>query len=98
MSRSVRSLLLVAAVALSGCYKTKLTNVSPGGSPGAEVKVWSHALLAGLIPLSEIDVGSKCGDKGVWKVDTKVGFLSLLAAGITSSIYSPTNVVITCKG
>ncbi len=98
MSRSVRSLLFVAAVALSGCYKTKLTNVNPGGSPGAEVKVWSHALILGLIPLSEIDVGSKCGDKGVWKVDTKVGFVSLLASNFTFGIYSPTNVVITCKG
>ncbi|MBX2802981.1 MAG: Bor family protein [Myxococcales bacterium] len=93
----VRSMLLVSILAMAGCYKTNLANFSNEGSPGNTVVVWSHSLLYGLIPLSEVDVNSKCGDNGAWAVSTRQNLWNLLLTGITSGIYSPTVAKITCK-
>ena len=98
MSQMMRFVMVAALATLAGCYKAELTNFTAGGSPGAEVKVWNDALLVGIIPLSDVDVTEKCGDKGVWKVETKVSVLAAIVSGLTFNLYSPNNIVITCKG
>ncbi len=92
-----RLVLFCAMLALSGCYKTNLTNFGAGGGPGTEVKVWNHAVLAGLIPLSDVEVKEHCGDKGVWAVSTRVNGWQVLLGSLTMQIYSPTTARITCK-
>ena len=95
----MRNLLLIAPLfLLGGCYKTNLSNFAAKGSPGPEVKVWSHALIAGLIPLTEIDARGACGDRGVWAVSTRVNVWNALLASLTGGIYTPTTAKITCKG
>ena len=49
-------LIIGAMLALSGCYKTSLVNFPDAGSPGAEVTVWQHNLILGLVPLTEVPV------------------------------------------
>jgi hypothetical protein len=93
-----RSLLLLAAIGLAGCYKTSVTQISPGGKPGVEVKLWSHALINGLIPLKDVSVADACGDAGVWKVETRLAAGGVAATYVTFGIYTPTTVVVTCKG
>lgn len=96
MTRVLRCLL--ASTLLAGCYKTNLNNFSSGGGPGREVRIYSHTLILGLIPLTEIDVQKQCGSQGVWAVSTRASFLTLVASGFTSGIYLPMQAVITCKG
>jgi hypothetical protein len=82
---------------LTGCYKTNLTNVTDSGSPGEVTRVWSHSLLVGLIPLSEVDLQQACGDKGVWAVSTRVNGWQVLISSFTSGIYTPSTAKITCR-
>ena len=89
--------VLVSLMALSGCYKTNLVSFGDTGSPGDVKRVWSHALLVGLIPLSEVDVKGACGDKGVWAVSTRVNGWQLIISSLTSAIYTPSTAKITCK-
>ena len=91
-------LLLLAALGLGGCYKTTVSQISPGGKPGVEVKLWNHALINGLIPLKEVSVKEACGDAGIWKVETRLGAGGVAATYVTLGIYTPTTVVVTCKG
>ena len=54
-------------------------------------------MLAGLIPLSEIDVRTACGEKGAFSVSTRQNVWNLLLAGVTGGIYTPTVARIVCK-
>ncbi|MEM6926387.1 MAG: hypothetical protein AAF602_05635 [Myxococcota bacterium] len=60
----LRTLLLLTPLLFAGCYKTELVNFDPEGSPGREVRVWTHSVIAGLIPLSEVDIQKECGKNG----------------------------------
>ncbi|MEN0067539.1 MAG: hypothetical protein AAGA48_35735 [Myxococcota bacterium] len=93
----LRTLLVLAPLALTACYKTEITNFSPESTPGKEVRVWSHAVIVGLIPLTEVDVRKECGPKGAHHVSTRQNFWNLLLAGLTSGIYTPTVAKITCN-
>ncbi len=93
----LRMLLVLAPLALVGCYKTELTNFTSEGSPGKEVRVWSHSVIVGLIPLTDVDVRKECGAKGAYSISTRQNFWNVLLAGVTSGIYTPTIAKITCK-
>ncbi len=95
MSRS--TVVVLAALLLSGCYKATV-NIGGGGSPGVEHRVKAHTLIAGLISLNEIDGQSVCGDKGVWSTSSRHNVIDMILASLTGSIYSPVTVVVTCKG
>lgn len=94
----MKKLMLGAALMLGGCYKTNLVNFPDAGSRGAEVVVWQHNLLVGLIPLTDVDVQQACGDNGVFAIETRQSFVQVLLTGLTSSIYAPTSAIIVCKG
>ena len=73
----MRNLLLVAPLfLLVGCFKTEMVNFSAKGTPGPEVKIWSHSLIAGLIPLTEVDTRAACGNRGIWAVSVRPEFLA----------------------
>ena len=94
----MRALLFLAPLLLAGCYKTELTNFGGGNdAPGPQVKVWTHSVIVGLIPLSEVDVRKACGGKGAYSISTRQNVWNLLLAGVTSGIYTPTTAKITCR-
>jgi len=93
----MRMMLLALPLLLAGCYKTNMVNISDGGSPGREVKVWSHAVILGLIPITEVDVRQACGEQGAYAISTRQNFWNLLLASVTSGIYTPTVAKITCR-
>ena len=94
----MRNLLFAAALlGLSGCYKVEITNIADGPVGLSHVKK-VHTLVAGLVPLNEIDVNDTCAGKGALKVTTIHTFVDGLLAVITSSIYTPVTVEIVCKG
>ncbi|MBM4389951.1 MAG: Bor family protein [Deltaproteobacteria bacterium] len=92
----VKFLALAAFLGLSGCYKATVT--FEGGSPGAEQRVKVHALIAGLVSLNDIDANKVCGDKGVWSVSSRHNVIDMLLGMLTSGIYTPVTVLVTCKG
>ena len=82
----------------TGCYKSVVNNVSKDGSGGQETKIWTHGLLAGIIPLTKVDAGKTCGKSAVSKVESKASFVNMLVTGVTFMIHSPMTVTVTCKG
>ena len=92
-----RSSLMVMCIALSSCYKANISGFSDRGSPGRTEKVLVHGVIEGLIPLTEVDAKKVCGDKGVWSIQTKMGIVPLIATALTLGVYSPMNVVVTCR-
>lgn len=95
----LRTLLLFVPLALAtGCYKTNVGNFAPKATQGETVRVWSHSIIAGLIPLTEVDVRKACNGKGAYAVKTRQNFWNLLLTGITGGIYTPTVAKITCRG
>ncbi|MDE3053558.1 MAG: hypothetical protein KGL38_06335 [Gemmatimonadota bacterium] len=88
-------LALVAGVFLTaGCYHaTVTTGLAP--SPEKIDVQWAHGFLWGLVPPSTVDATSKC-KSGVAQVETQMSFLNLLANFLTSGIYSPMQITVTC--
>ena len=93
----MRKFMLMLPLLIGGCYKTNLVDLQDGGSPGNVERVWSHSLILGLIPITEVDVTRACGEKGAYAISTRQNFWNLLLAGVTSGIYTPTVAKITCR-
>jgi hypothetical protein len=101
MYRSFRSFTLFTAlfallIALPGCYKASVGGLQPNGSPGNERVLYAHTLIAGLIPLNEVDVSRTCGAKGVWSVSSRMNLVTMIASSFTGGLYVPMAVRVTC--
>ena len=92
MRRNVAG-LIVAAVALSGCYHVTVVSAAP--SPTVVDKPWQHSFIAGLVPPAEINVKDVC-PSGIAKVKTELSFVNMVANVVTSNIYSPMHTKVTC--
>lgn len=91
---------VLSLLTLAACYKTPLVNVAADQAPAERVRivrVWNHSVLAGLVPLSEIDVRAACDGKEALAITTKMTFVNLILNGLTGAIYSPTTADIVCK-
>jgi len=91
---------MLTLLTLASCYKTPLVNLSVDPEPVQRVRVvrvWNHALIAGFVPLSEVDVRSACRGKEALSVTTKMTIPNVLLNLITGGIYSPTSADIVCK-
>lgn len=87
----------LACVALaSACYRvTVVSNAAP--SPTVVDKPWVNSFVLGLVPPSApVDVAQQCPGGNVAKVVTERSFLNGLVAALTSSIYTPMHVQVTC--
>lgn len=96
MTRTIKTILPLALF-LTGCFKTTVTGLASGGSPGAEQTVYNHTLVMGAFPLNHIAANDICGDAGVWSVSVKQSFVSVVASYFTAGIYVPIPVRITCR-
>ena len=92
-----RLALAASLLFLTGCFKVSVDGLSPTGGPGTDHKVMAHSVLWGLITINEIDARRRCGDQGVWAVDSRMNGITLLANWVTAGLYSPMRVRITCR-
>jgi hypothetical protein len=88
--------MLGVAVVLvcSACYHATIETGLPSGNETVS-KAWAHGWLWGLVPPSTVETASRCKN-GVAKVETQMSFLNMLANFITSGIYSPMQIDVTC--
>lgn len=94
MRRTVLVLLAATLFPLAGCYHaTVQTGLEP--SPQQVEEGWAHGFLYGLVPPSTVDVEQECPD-GVAQVETVHSFVNQLAYIITTGIYTPMTITVTC--
>lgn len=93
MRRSVL-MLAVLTLALTGCYRITVNTGAPQ-APNQIERKWQMSFAAGLVPPPVINAQDECPG-GVARVVTERSFLNVLAAGVTSSIITPMQVVVTC--
>lgn len=94
MPRTVRIALLLAIAVTGGCYHA---TVNTGIEPAApRVSMWKHSFIYGLVPMSPVDAKKVCGDRGVARVETSQPFVQGLVTLLTSGIYTPWEVAVTC--
>lgn len=85
---------LAGLLLAGGCYHaTVTTGLAP--SPQVIDKEWAHGFLWGLVPPSTVETASKCPN-GVAQVETQQSFLNMVANILTSGIYSPMQITVTC--
>ena len=78
---------------LAGCYHATIdTGLAPGPKT---VEMWKHSWMAGLVPPSVVEAQSEC-ENGVARVETQQSFLNGLVGALTSGIYTPMTVIVTC--
>jgi hypothetical protein len=92
--RTHRLSLLLAALALCGCYHA---TIETGAKPSTVTveKHWASGWIFGLVAPSTIETAAKC-PKGVAKVETQLSFVNMLVSFLTLSIYTPMDIRVTC--
>ncbi|HKA65435.1 MAG TPA: Bor family protein [Methyloceanibacter sp.] len=92
--RRMLPLCALMLIAVAGCYHV---TVETGLQPSAQVveKEWAHGFVFGLVPPNTIETKEKCL-KGVAKFESQQSFVNGLASFLTSGLYTPFNVKVTC--
>ena len=90
--RSMKTVALAAAIALSGCYKN---TIKTGAQPGATSDHKAKFYLYGLVGESNFNLDKIC-PSGVAKIEESAQFVDGLVGCLTCSIYTPITVKITC--
>jgi len=85
--------LLVACVALTGCYQARMTTSNPAGDTVVEER-WAPSYLGGLVPAT-IDVTDDC-PSGIASAEREFTFPNMLVSALTLGIYLPQHVTVTC--
>ncbi len=91
----VRLAALATVVLLgSGCYHA---TIETGATPSAQVidKPWASGWVFGLVPPSTVQTAQQCTN-GVAKVETQLSFANQLVSFLTSGIYTPMAIKVTC--
>jgi hypothetical protein len=88
------SLGLAAVVVSSACFHTTIETGLPASNETISV-MWAHSFIFGLVPPATVSAASKCKN-GVSRVETQHSFLNGLVYWITSGIYSPVQIDVTC--
>lgn len=86
--------IALMAVLLSGCYHAKITTGLPASAETIDIP-WAHSFIAGLVPPNTVDATSKCTN-GVAMVETQMSFMNGLASALTSGLYTPLHITVTC--
>ena len=92
MERTVTMALVM--VALSGCYHATIETGLPPSNETVE-EPWAAGWIGGLVPPSTVETAAQCPD-GVARVETKHRFLNGLVAVLTSGIFTPMHITVTC--
>ncbi|HSR43472.1 MAG TPA: Bor family protein [Longimicrobiales bacterium] len=92
MRRTILAALFV--IVLPGCYHATVNTGRTPGSETHEIK-WAHSFILGLVKPKTVDAMEECRG-GVARVETRLSFLNQLVAGLTSGIYTPMRITVTC--
>jgi hypothetical protein len=87
-------LLFACIVSLTSCY-TYTFDVGNGANTGVETTQKNHYLIAGLVPLSEVDHEKLAKGASDYTVKIEHSFVDGLLNVITFGIYTPTTTTIT---
>ncbi|HET7789180.1 MAG TPA: hypothetical protein VFK78_00105 [Gemmatimonadales bacterium] len=94
MHRTVKLLAPVLLLASLACYHAVInTGLAP--SPQTIQKDWASGWLWGLVSPSPVSTMAQCPG-GVSKVETQHSFLNGLVYWLTSGIYAPMTITVTC--
>lgn len=88
------SVLLLVLFSTSACYHAEVVTGRPASDQVVE-KEWVLGFVGGLVVPNEINVEEEC-PYGVARVETKLSFLNQLVAALTSGIFTPMHVTVTC--
>lgn len=96
--------LLAGALLLGACYHATIENMpapaagiaQQGSAGGQTTDIWANSFIYGLVAPPAVDAKSKCPN-GVSKVETQMTFVQGLVGMITSGIYTPMTISITCR-
>ncbi len=94
--RYIRSvaLLVLSTVLFTGCYHASITT---GKQPSAKKirKPFASSWIYGLVPPSTVEAAEECPN-GVARVETQLSFVNQLVSFLTSGIYTPMSITVTC--
>ncbi len=88
------AIMVLVMVALSGCYHATIETGLPPSNETVE-EPWAASWIGGLVPPSTVETAAQCPD-GVARVETKHSFLNGLVAVLTSGIFTPMHIIVTC--
>ena len=92
------SICMLAATALSGCYKISFNNGPVSTQQAFREGEWHHNGVFGLVEFSEpVDMKNRCDGKNWSTVKTHMTFIQGLVSGVTYSLYNPWDVAYSCK-
>lgn len=86
--------LFVLMFALTSCYHAQITTDKEPSNNVIEEE-WAHSFVFGLVPPSEVEASSECSN-GVARVETQISFLNGLVRALTSGLYTPMTITVTC--
>lgn len=81
------------AVLMTSCYTITAT-VGKGPQTGVEVKKTNHYLIAGLAPVSTVNIAEMTGGAQDYSITITHSFVDGLIAAITGNLYTPTTVIV----
>jgi hypothetical protein len=90
-----RNVVIAMMFAVTGCYHATVeTGLRP--TPVTVDKAWAHGWILGLVPPSTLETAQKC-PQGVARVETQLSFANQLVGILTSYIYTPMAIKVTCS-
>ncbi len=90
-----RAMIVLAVLAVTtGCYHA-IIETGRAPSPQTIEKPWAHSFIYGLVPPTPVETQQVCRN-GVSKVETQMSFVNALASAVTSGIYTPLTIKVTC--
>jgi hypothetical protein len=94
MNRQSRWAIIAAAVLTGACYHVTVETGLPASTTVIQ-RDWAHSFIAGLVPPSTEETKAKCPN-GVAKVETQMSLPNMVASFVTSGIYTPMTITVTC--
>lgn len=86
--------MLLIAVTATGCFHQQVVTGKTASATVIENQ-WANSFVFGLVPPPIVETMEQCPD-GVARVETKITFLNGLVSVLTSNIYTPMYVKVTC--
>ena len=94
MKRCGEMLVMLAVLALAGCYHATIETGLPPSSQTVEDN-FADAWVYGLVPPKTVETASQC-PSGVARVETHLSFVNQLVGFLTLGIYTPMTILVTC--
>src|SRR3954463_6453292 len=94
MRRASATLMAGVVAVCSGCYHVTVITGAPESATVIEAP-WQPSFLGALIPPPKMNTKDRC-PQGVSRVETERTILNALVTSLTSDLFTPLAVTITC--